>query len=154
MFKAYLAILSLVLMGAAHAQTIQGIENCRQLVDGADRVACYDALKPTEVPTPQPKTVTKLIDSGATQAQPTHTERSCKIFTLGLLAGPSNCQDGDVVSVSGLSARDVPDVVAEICDFGFQILTLPDASGSGLNGEPNYVILCKYHKRLSAPKQQ
>lgn len=31
--------------GGANAQSLQNIENCRQLVNGADRLACYDALQ-------------------------------------------------------------------------------------------------------------
>ncbi|MER8921682.1 hypothetical protein [Mesorhizobium sp. M0802] len=48
MFKLVLAIFFLVFVGGANAQSFQNIENCRQMVDGADRLACYDALKPDE----------------------------------------------------------------------------------------------------------
>ncbi|MBZ9748287.1 hypothetical protein LB516_23940 [Mesorhizobium sp. CO1-1-7] len=34
----------MIVAGDAEAQTLQGIENCRQLVNGADRLACYDGL--------------------------------------------------------------------------------------------------------------
>ncbi|RUW62122.1 hypothetical protein [Mesorhizobium sp. M7A.F.Ca.US.008.03.1.1] len=33
-----------MIAGAAEAQTLQGVENCRQLLNDADRLACYDGL--------------------------------------------------------------------------------------------------------------
>lgn len=143
MFKVASAIFSLVFVGGANAQSFQSIENCRQLVEGADRAACYDALRPEQTPAPK-------VESEV--AQPAHTEQACEMFTLGMLSGSNNCQDGDIVTASGSGARDLPEVVARYCDFDAQILTLPDPTSSGLGGEPNYVVLCKYHKRPSAPK--
>ncbi|RWF63265.1 hypothetical protein [Mesorhizobium sp.] len=39
-----------ILASVANAQPLQNIENCRQLTDGVDRLACYDALQPILAP--------------------------------------------------------------------------------------------------------
>ncbi|AZV21580.1 hypothetical protein [Mesorhizobium sp. M7A.F.Ce.TU.012.03.2.1] len=48
MFKLFSAIFSVVFVATANAQSFENIENCRQLLGNADRLACYDALKPDE----------------------------------------------------------------------------------------------------------
>ena len=135
------AIFSLVFAGGANAQSFQSIQNCRQLVDGADRVACYDALKPADAP--QPK-----IEPAAA---PPHEEQSCRMVAT-LLAGAGNCQDGDIVRID-MDARDVVDMVQAYCDFGSQILTLPDNGLASLTGQPKVALLCKYHRRSDAPSK-
>ncbi|MGX9575769.1 hypothetical protein [Mesorhizobium sp. f-mel] len=39
-----------IVAGASNAQSIQNIENCRQLTNGVDRLACYDAIQPISAP--------------------------------------------------------------------------------------------------------
>ncbi|CDX30851.1 exported hypothetical protein [Mesorhizobium sp. ORS 3359] len=125
--------------GAAHAQTLEAINNCRQLVDGADRVACYDSLK---------------AEPAAAIETKTAEERSCEMVGT-LLAGAGNCHDGDIVKIGGVvGADDVPDLVQTYCDFGSQILTLPDkAIASQIAGKPQYVVLCRYHRRTGETGQ-
>ncbi|TIN40400.1 MAG: hypothetical protein E5Y10_09305 [Mesorhizobium sp.] len=48
MTKLVSAFISLVFAGNASAQSFQSVENCRQLVENVDRLACYDALQPDE----------------------------------------------------------------------------------------------------------
>ncbi|QKD04255.1 hypothetical protein [Mesorhizobium loti] len=80
-------------------------------------------------------------------------ERSCEAIGA-LLAGTGNCQDGDVVKIGSVDADDVPEMVQTYCDFGSQILTLPDrAIASQIAGQPQYVVLCKYHRRPAAPSK-
>ncbi len=127
--------------GAAHAQTIEAINNCKQLVDGADRVACYDAIKAEPAASP--------IAAAAKAPE----ERSCHEAAI-LLAGGGNCQEGDIMKVDYMDAEDVADMVQSFCDFNAQILTLPASSiSSQLAGKPQFVLLCKYHARPRAPSQ-
>lgn len=54
-----------------------------------------------------------------------------------------------------LGAYDVPDIVQAYCDFGSQILTLPDkAIPTRLAGQPQYVVLCRYHRRSADSGQR
>lgn len=113
MLKIAFAVVPLLFFAhEAGAQSFQAINNCRQLVDGADRVACYDALKPADVPQPAPP---KIEPAAATEVQ--HIEKSCELFTLGKFAGPNNCQEGDVAKISGGNgAGDLPELVAAYCE--------------------------------------
>ncbi|RUX23782.1 hypothetical protein EOA13_33040 [Mesorhizobium sp. M7A.F.Ca.US.011.01.1.1] len=81
-------------------------------------------------------------------------ERSCKAVGT-MLAGAGNCQEGDIVKIGGMiDADNVPDIVQTYCDFGSQILTLPDtAIMSQVAGKPQYVVLCRYHRRSAEPQQ-
>ncbi len=78
-------------------------------------------------------------------------ERSCEM--LGTLLSNGNCQDGDIAKIAGIRADDVPDAIQTYCDFGSQILTLPDKGVmTQISGQSQYVVLCKFHERPSAPK--
>ncbi|TPI54738.1 hypothetical protein FJ417_24620 [Mesorhizobium sp. B3-1-7] len=127
--------------GAAHAQTFEAINNCRQLVDGADRVACYDALKP------EPAAATVVAADAKARE-----ERQCHHIPIALAGG--NCQEGDIMKIDDMNADDVADMVQSFCDFNAQILTLPASSiSSQLAGKPQFVLLCKYHARPLAPSK-
>ncbi|MGX5830342.1 hypothetical protein [Mesorhizobium sp. 43Arga] len=76
-------------------------------------------------------------------------ERSCEMLSLGITAG--NCHDGDIAKITGAGGRDVAEVIAKYCDFGSQILTLPDPISSLAGSDPRYMVLCKMHKRERAP---
>ncbi|MER8699684.1 hypothetical protein [Mesorhizobium sp. M1273] len=82
---------------------------------------------------------------------PSYAEQSCEMIS-NIEAG--NCQDGDIVKVSGTSASELPKIVQKYCDFDSQILTLADPLLAGLGvGRPDYIVLCKYHERKAAPRQ-
>lgn len=78
-------------------------------------------------------------------------ERSCKIVAAAaLLSGKTNCSEGDVAAISGMSAKDLPEAVARYCDFWGQIVVLPDVSETDASRR---IVLCKYHQREAAPSQ-
>ncbi|MFD1987702.1 hypothetical protein ACFSOZ_35360 [Mesorhizobium newzealandense] len=78
-------------------------------------------------------------------------ERSCKIVAAATqLSGKTNCSEGDVAAISGMSSKELPDAVARYCDFWGQIVVLPDVSETDASGR---IVLCKYHKREAAPAQ-
>ncbi|MBB6408220.1 hypothetical protein [Mesorhizobium sangaii] len=78
-------------------------------------------------------------------------ERSCKIVAAAArLSGKTNCGEGDVVIISGMSAKELPGAVARYCDFWGQIVVLPDVSETDASRR---IVLCKYHQREAAPSQ-
>lgn len=84
---------------------------------------------------------------------PSHAadERSCKIVVAAaLLSGKTNCSEGDVATISGMSTKELPEAVARYCDFWGQIVMLPDVS---VTDAARHIVLCKYHQREAAPSQ-
>ena len=78
-------------------------------------------------------------------------ERSCQIMAAAaLLSGKTNCRDGDIATISGVTTKEVPEAIARYCDFWAQIVVLPDASASDAS---SHFVLCKYRQREAAPSQ-
>lgn len=78
-------------------------------------------------------------------------ERSCEIVAaVAQLSGKTNCRDGDVATISGMSTKEVPEAIARYCDFWAQIVVLPDASATDAS---SHVVVCKYRQREAAPSQ-
>lgn len=59
---------------------------------------------------------------------PSYAEQSCEMIANVVFG--ANCQDGDIVKVSGTSASELPKIVQKYCDFDSQILTLADPTPS------------------------
>lgn len=78
-------------------------------------------------------------------------ERSCEIVAAAAqLSGKTNCREGDIATISGMSTKDLPVAVARYCDFWGQIVVLPDVGATDASGR---IVLCKYHQREAAPPQ-
>ncbi|WP_143750566.1 hypothetical protein [Mesorhizobium sp. WSM4312] len=78
-------------------------------------------------------------------------ERSCQIMAAAtLLSGKTNCRDGDIATIAGVTAKEVPEAIARYCDFWAQIVVLPVASASNAS---SHFVLCKYRQREAAPSQ-
>lgn len=84
---------------------------------------------------------------------PSHADddQSCAIVAAAAqLAGKTNCREGDIATISGMSTKDLPVAVARYCDFWGQIVVLPDV---GVTDASGHIVLCKYHQREAAPAQ-
>lgn len=84
---------------------------------------------------------------------PAHADddRSCAIVAAAAqLSGKTNCREGDIATISGMSTKDLPVAVARYCDFWGQIVVLPDV---GVTDASGHIVLCKYHQREAAPAQ-
>ncbi|WP_457155117.1 hypothetical protein [Mesorhizobium sp. P5_C1] len=78
-------------------------------------------------------------------------ERSCKIVAAAAqLSRKTNCSEGDIAAISGMSGKELPEAVARYCDFWGQIVVLPDVSETDASRR---IVLCKYHQREAAPSQ-
>jgi hypothetical protein len=89
----------------------------------------------------------------ACHCSPSHAddERSCEIVAASAqLSGKTNCRDGDVATISGMSTKEVPEAIARYCDFWAQIVVLPAANTTDAS---SHFVLCKYRQREAAPSQ-
>jgi len=96
---------------------------------------------------------TAAVFAFACHCAPSHAddERSCQIMAAAAqLSGKTNCRDGDIAVVYGMTAKDLPDAIVRYCDFWAQIVVLPDA---GATDASNHFVLCKFHQREAAPSQ-
>ncbi|BAV51822.1 Putative uncharacterized protein [Mesorhizobium loti] len=114
-------------------------------------------LSPEGLPVMAGAAMEKLVLTAAfalaCHCAPSHAdnERSCEIVAASAqLSGKTNCRDGDVATISGMSAKEVPETIARYCDFWAQIVVFPDA---GTTDASSHFVLCKYRQREAAPSQ-